>query len=113
MRGPQKAANCALNRTASCPNSQHVAERRRMVLISTLEGGRWLETEFAGHSYADDFVILCRREAEAQSALATVRAGVSAAGLSLPDRQARTPAATLQKSPAALNLFSLPAFYSM
>jgi RNA-directed DNA polymerase len=33
--------------------------------------------------YADDFVILCRSEAEAQAALAAVRAWVSAAGLTL------------------------------
>lgn len=33
--------------------------------------------------YADDFVILCRTEAEAHAALAAVRAGVATAGLAL------------------------------
>jgi len=37
--------------------------------------------------YADDFVIPCRREAEAQAALAAVRAWVSEAGLSLLEKR--------------------------
>lgn len=39
--------------------------------------------------YADDFVILCRSEAEAQAALAAVRAWVSEAGLSLHPEKTR------------------------
>lgn len=39
--------------------------------------------------YADDFVILCRSEAEAQSALAAVRAWVSEAGLTLHPEKTR------------------------
>ena len=39
--------------------------------------------------YADDFVILCRTEAEAQNALATVRAWVSEAGLTLHPEKTR------------------------
>jgi RNA-directed DNA polymerase len=39
--------------------------------------------------YADDFVILCRSEAEAQAALAAVRAWVSEAGLSLHSEKTR------------------------
>ena len=39
--------------------------------------------------YADDFVILCRTEAEAQTALAEVRAWVTEAGLTLPPTKTR------------------------
>ena len=39
--------------------------------------------------YADDFVILCHTEAEAQNALATVRAWVEEAGLTLPPEKTR------------------------
>ena len=39
--------------------------------------------------YADDFVILCRSEAEAQNALAAVRTGVSEAGLTLHPEKTR------------------------
>jgi RNA-directed DNA polymerase len=39
--------------------------------------------------YADDFVILCRSQAEAHSALAAVRAGVSEAGLTLHPEKTR------------------------
>jgi RNA-directed DNA polymerase len=44
--------------------------------------------------YADDFVILCRREAEAHAALAAVRAWVSEAGLTLHPEKTRVVNAT-------------------
>lgn len=44
--------------------------------------------------YADDFVILCRSEAEAQAALAAVRAWVSEAGLTLHPEKTRVVDAT-------------------
>jgi RNA-directed DNA polymerase len=44
--------------------------------------------------YADDFVILCRTEAEAQAALVTVRAWVSEAGLTLHPEKTRVVDAT-------------------
>ena len=44
--------------------------------------------------YADDFVILCRREAEPQAALAAVRAWVSEAGLTLHPEKTRIVDAT-------------------
>jgi RNA-directed DNA polymerase len=49
---------------------------------------------FAMVRYADDFVILCRSEAEAQAALATVRQWVSGAGLTLHPEKTRVVDAT-------------------
>jgi len=53
------------------------------------ERGGWARVR-----YADDFVILCRTEAEAQAALATVSAWVSAAGLTLHPEKTRIVNAT-------------------
>lgn len=55
---------------------------------------RMVEQGYEMVRYADDFVILCRSEAEAQTALAEVRAWVAEAGLSLHPEKTRVVDAT-------------------